>query len=193
MKRSISGASDDLFVPFALSLSSGLLEYVNNAYGNYLVQHILAHCNPEQPHSAPPSPAAASINASFAQALRGHLSRLARAKYSSNVVERMLRISDRELVRAMVRELTSDDGLRALLSCSYGNFVLVAVLCHGCGDEAEGGRVMELLGREEVMAGVRKNVRSKWERAVSQYRERGWGGVDRQALQGKGGPGNERG
>ena len=193
LKRAISGASDELFVPFALSLSSGLLEFVNNAYGNYLVQHVLQHCNPDPPSTHASPAASASINASFAHALRGHLSRLARAKFSSNVVERMLRISDKELVRGMVRELTSEDGLRALLSCSYGNFVLVAVVCHGCGeDESEGGRVMELLGREEVMGGVRKNVRSKWERAISQYRERGWGGVDRQALQGKGGPGNER-
>ena len=191
LKRSISGASDKLFVPFALSLSNGLLEYVNNAYGNYLVQHILAHCNPEQPNGNSPLPAdVTAINAAFATALRGRLSRLARDKYSSNVVERMLRVSDRELVRGMVRELTSEDGLRALLSCSYGNFVLVAVVCHGCVDEAEGGRVMELLSRE--VGGVRKNVRSKWERAVSQYKERGWSGVDRQALQGKGGPGHER-
>ena len=87
-------------------------------------------------------PSATSINTAFAAALRGHLARLARAKYSSNVVERMLRISDRELVRGMVRELTSEDALRALLSCSYGNFVLVAVVCYGCwGEEAEAGRV----------------------------------------------------
>ena len=43
------------------------------------------------------------------------------------------------------------------------------------------------------MGGVRKNVRSKWERAVSQYqRERvGWSWIDRHCRV-RDGPGNDR-
>ena len=179
LKKSINLVPASVLIPFALTLVPHLFEFVNNAYGNYLIQHLL-HTTNQHDHAS-----YAHVNAALVHALHGHLIRLSRAKYSSNVVEKLLRMRDPALVRQVVRELVSEEGVMGLLSCTYGSYVLVNVVVWGC-EEEEGRRLMELLGREEVWSGVRKNQRIKWERAMQQYRDKGWAGIDRQALQGKG-------
>ena len=125
LKKSITQSPPSLLIPFALGLSAHLLDYVNNQFGNYLVQHLIAACNGDD-HAQ-----YAAVNEALVRAVRGHLVRLSRAKFSSNVVEKLLRLRDPGLVSGVVKELTSEEALSSLqelLGHPYGKFVLQTVL-----------------------------------------------------------------
>jgi len=189
-----------------------VLEYVNNQYGNYLVQHIIERANgmqhqskaatpgssinsgsgskssgggkeksttPSRASSPAQSPIAQAmveadasmrsqyqlINESLYRSLRGHFARLSRQKFSSNVVEKMLRIPDLAIRSAIVAELLEPESISAMLQCSYGNYVCQHVLYVATAEEC--ARLFQRVRQEHVLAPLRKNIRMKWERLIA--------------------------
>jgi hypothetical protein len=163
------------------------LEFVNNQYGNYLIQHILERVNagqmgPQPPQqittSTPQSPhpriadaddpnrhQLPSINELLYAKLRGHFARLSRQKFSSNVVEKCLRIPVPHLRTAIVAELIEADSVASMLLCSYGNYVLQNVLYVASQEEC--AILFSRVRPEHVLSSLRKNIRMKWERLLA--------------------------
>jgi len=84
---------------------------IQDPYGNYAIQHLLDELGP--------------VPGILSQ-LHGKVISLAMQKYSSNVIEKVLRVSDVTTRRKMITEMSHKDRVVALLGSLYGCFVLKA-------------------------------------------------------------------
>ena len=105
------------------------------------------------------------INETLFVRLRGHFARLSRQKFSSNVVEKCLKIPDQTIRSAIIAELIDADAIATLLLCSYGNYVLQNVLYVASADEC--ALLFTRVRPEHVLSSLRKNIRLKWERLLA--------------------------
>ena len=85
------------------------MKLAENQYGNYCIQHVLDH-------------APYSVCTNIKTKMESKYVRLAKQKFSSNVVEKCLRTSNNEWRGIILRELTSCVG--ELIRDRYGNYVL---------------------------------------------------------------------
>jgi hypothetical protein len=134
LKKCLSMCPLPDFVVFVLHyILEHALEFVNNQYGNYLIQHILERTNSPnntnaQSSSQPNSPQQRAmptegdeaaraqlpaINDSLYARLRGHFARLSRQKFSSNVVEKMLKVNNHSHAHAREEERRTDTNVGA--------------------------------------------------------------------------------
>jgi hypothetical protein len=154
-----------LFVP---KVVESLLEFVNDPYGNYLIQHLLERCGGISPDAVADedqedaSKVFAKINWTLHSVLGGNYAWLARQKFSSNVVEKCLRTFDAKLRSEVITELTQEGTVATLLQCSFGNYVMQNVL-----DVADSEQAQLLIARiQPDLLLLRKNIRKKWERLL---------------------------
>jgi hypothetical protein len=89
------------------------MKLAENQYGNYCIQHVLDH--------APPN-----VCANIKMKMEGKYVRLAKQKFSSNVVEKCLRTSNHEWRAVIIRELTASVG--EMIRDRYNNF-LFRIFC----------------------------------------------------------------
>jgi hypothetical protein len=91
---------------------------VQDPFGNYVVQYVLGLQDPQ-------------ASSAIIHSMLGHLNVLSRQKFSSNVVERCLQLSNPEDKELMILELCDMRGLGELLKDVYGNYVVQSAL-NGC-------------------------------------------------------------
>jgi len=96
-------------------MSIHALELVQAPYGNYAVQHALEEWGGE-------------ICVPIIQALTGKFTQLSIQKFSSNVIEDMLRLSPPEVQLRIMEELTKPDQMQVLMSTVYGHYVAKRIL-----------------------------------------------------------------
>jgi hypothetical protein len=124
-------------------------EFVDNQYGNYLVQHVLAIGDPE-------------TRRQLHLQLRGRYCSLSRQKFSSNVVEKCLAILEEPEKQQIIGEFMNEAEIGALLQDSYGNYVMQHALSLASGQQA-----LELIGMiRPHLKNLRKKIQKKWERLL---------------------------
>ncbi|SCU72353.1 pumilio/PUF RNA binding protein 5 [Trypanosoma equiperdum] len=88
-----------------------------NCYGNYVVQCVLHHMDPE------------AVTVVVCHAFAGHWVALSCNKFASNVVEKVVRVLEGPARRALIAETVCDPvNLRRLMNDCFGNFVLQAII-----------------------------------------------------------------
>jgi hypothetical protein len=111
--------------------------------GNYCIQHVLDH--------APPN-----VCANIKMKMEGKYVRLAKQKFSSNVVEKCLRTSSYEWRSVIFHELTAS--VSELIRDRYGNYVLQTAVAL-----ADANQVMQFSQAvQPYLNQLRDNVRTKW-------------------------------
>lgn len=178
------------FSYFAYRVLEHVLEYVNNQYGNYLIQHLVErlqgneNAQDEQQGSklhhtldSDKKPAtlqsvqydanidSAALYTALYNGLRGHYAQLSRQKFSSNVVEKMLRINDTHIRSGIISELCETEVLQSLLACSYGNYVVQNVLYVASPEQSR--LIYSRIAQEHVLSTLRRPIRQKWERLLA--------------------------
>ena len=93
-------------------------DLVQDAYGNYVVQYIL---DLDEVNFTRP----------LCQSFRGKVVALSKQKFSSNVIEKCLRVSDPESKSELIEELLSGNELERMLRDSFANYVVQTALDYG--------------------------------------------------------------
>jgi len=151
LKKCMTLADPETFVRFSVKLLEHVLDFVNNQYGNYLIQHLIERANgygkssllgrtlttskSQRPLPLEPEVLDQKTKALYTQCneqlhkgLKGHYPRLSQQKFSSNVVEKCLRVGDAQLRSAIISELMAEGTISSLLQDSFGNYVMQNVL-----------------------------------------------------------------
>lgn len=93
-------------------------DLVQDAYGNYVVQYILDL--DEVTYTRP-----------LCQSFRGKVVALSKQKFSSNVIEKCLRVADPDTKADMIEELLVGNELERMLRDSFANYVVQTALDYG--------------------------------------------------------------
>lgn len=93
-------------------------DLVQDAYGNYVVQYIL---DLDEVNFTRP----------LCQSFRGKVVALSKQKFSSNVIEKCLRVADPESKSELIEELLSGNELERMLRDSFANYVVQTALDYG--------------------------------------------------------------
>ena len=93
-------------------------DLVQDAYGNYVVQYILDL--DEIAYTRP-----------LCQSFRGKIVPLSKQKFSSNVIEKCLRVSDVDTKADMIQEMLIGNELERMLRDSFANYVVQTALDYG--------------------------------------------------------------
>merc|ERR1712113_552885 len=103
---------------------------VNHQYGNYLLQHILDRANHNDKEERNYRTDFLQCNFWLHNGLKTYYGWLSRQKFSSNVVEKCIGVDDIQLNTLITKEILQDKdtNIPALLRCSFGNYVLQALL-----------------------------------------------------------------
>jgi hypothetical protein len=111
LQRCIDHASDSQKIQLINEIIANALVLVQDPYGNYVVQYVLDL----------PFPGLASR---LARRFLGHIPILSTQKFSSNVVEKCLNVTDIQTRAAIIQELVEYDNLLYLLQDPYANYVI---------------------------------------------------------------------
>eukprot|EP00456_Euglypha_rotunda_P081310 TRINITY_DN7929_c0_g1_i16.p1 TRINITY_DN7929_c0_g1~~TRINITY_DN7929_c0_g1_i16.p1 ORF type:complete len:663 (-),score=71.59 TRINITY_DN7929_c0_g1_i16:16-1899(-) len=187
LKKCMTLADPETFVGFSVKLLEHVLDFVNNQYGNYLIQHVIERANGfggmsalqpggqvtkqgQKPLPLEPEVLDSKTKALYQQCtdqlhrgLKGHYPRLSQQKFSSNVVEKCLRVGDASLRSAIISELMEEGTISALLQDSFGNYVMQNVL-YVANEEQKRLLIQRI---QPDLHSLRKNIRKKWERLLS--------------------------
>lgn len=120
VKRCIDHANEEQKVQLIDEISKQALTLVQDPFGNYVVQHVLDKF-PTAVHSQ-----------QLIANLLGSITELCTQKFSSNVVEKCLKVANEEIKERIIGEITESDMLPQLLSDRFANFVVQTAL-----DEAQ--------------------------------------------------------
>ncbi|KAF2491645.1 ARM repeat-containing protein [Lophium mytilinum] len=115
LQRCIDHASGLQKVKLVRQITANSIALVQDPFGNYVVQYIL------------------DLNeADFTQPLclgfRGQVAPLSKQKFSSNVIEKCIRVADPETKRIMIDELLDPNELEKLLRDNFANYVVQTAL-----------------------------------------------------------------
>jgi hypothetical protein len=111
LQRCIDHASDSQKIQLINEIIANALVLVQDPYGNYVVQYVLDL----------PFPGLASR---LARRFLGHIPILSTQKFSSNVVEKCLNVTDVQTRASIIQELVEYDNLLYLLQDPYANYVI---------------------------------------------------------------------
>jgi Pumilio-family RNA binding repeat len=111
LQRCIDHASESQKKQLVDTIERLSLRLVRDPYGNYVVQYML---------DLPYQNTADKVCSRF----RGNLRDLSTEKFSSNVIEKCLKVCNDQTREWMVDEVMSEDTLSALLQDAYGNYVV---------------------------------------------------------------------
>lgn len=132
------------------AISRNTLKLVEHQYGNYCIQCVL--------EAAP-----AAVRTNIKVKMEGKYLRLSRQKFSSNVVEKCLRLSSAHWRVIIIRELIAQPGVADLLRDRYGNYVLQTCLAVAAPQQVE--EIARAIAPH--LGSLRENVRAKWKRLIA--------------------------
>lgn len=164
LKKCLTVCTPEDLSTFVTRIQPQIFTFINDPYGNYLIQHLLERC--DAPETDPEAIRVCSaINWDLHRSLQGHYPWLSRQKFSSNVVEKCLRTPDLKLRSSIIDELTKENTISQLLQCSFGNYVMQHVL-----EVASPVQAAQVITRiQPDLRLLRKNIRKKWERLLLRY------------------------
>eukprot|EP01118_Nematostelium_gracile_P005502 TRINITY_DN1742_c0_g1_i1.p1 TRINITY_DN1742_c0_g1~~TRINITY_DN1742_c0_g1_i1.p1 ORF type:complete len:616 (+),score=157.55 TRINITY_DN1742_c0_g1_i1:232-2079(+) len=116
VKRCLDHSNQEQRARLIQEVSKHVIVLVQDPFGNYVVQHIL--------EKAPQEPQAQIL----IRNLLGQVTTLCTGKFSSNVVEKCLKVADIETRRGMLTEITESETLPQLLNDRFANFVIQTAL-----------------------------------------------------------------
>lgn len=109
-------------------ITKNVLELVQDQFGNYVVQYVL-------------DLGCAEHNQPLIEQFFGHICTLSVQKFSSNVIEKCLRITDGPTQTRIIEELMRSNSLERLLCDSYANYVIQTALT--CAQEPVKSQLIE--------------------------------------------------
>jgi len=115
LQRCIDHASEKQKVQLIQEISNNALELVQDPYGNYVVQYVL-----ELPFP--------SLVENLARGFSNHIRQLATQKFSSNVIEKCLAVSNAETRSMIISEILSENNLLLMLQDPFANYVVQTAL-----------------------------------------------------------------
>jgi hypothetical protein len=131
INRCIDYANEAQLDALINSVASHCLDLVQDQFGNYVVQHVLA--------------TKAGFAPRIIRGLLGHIPELSVQKFSSNVIEKCLQVSvsaSPDLYSAIIKEITDAD-LLTLLQDRYANFVIQTAL--DVADDSQHAKLVKLI------------------------------------------------
>ncbi|KAM0754176.1 ARM repeat-containing protein [Meredithblackwellia eburnea MCA 4105] len=161
LQRCIDHASESQRIQLVTEITYNSLTLVQDAFGNYVVQYVL-DLNDNR-----------FIEAIVRQFL-GNVSALSAQKFSSNVVEKCIRVADATGRRAIIDELLNKQRLERLLRDSFANYVVQTAL-----DYAEPSQRAQLIETiRPILPMIRntpygKRIQSKIQRETHDHHMRG--------------------
>jgi len=170
LKKCMTLAKPKEFMDLSKKILIKVLSLVNDQYGNYLIQHIIDRSiinrqNAIEQGETKLSPEDSGDAIAMLHArLVTHYCRLSKQKFSSNVVEKCLRVGSPEWQARIIDELMDKKSspVLSLLQDSYGNYVMQNAL-----NVAENQQASDLVRLIKPHLGaLRKNIRKKWERLI---------------------------
>ena len=117
LQRCIDHASGPQKVQLVRQITKEAFALVQDPFGNYVVQYILDLNETSFTHP-------------LCVAFRGHVPALSKQKFSSNVVEKCIRVADKEHRRLLIEELMHPKELEKLLRDPYANYVVQTAMDH---------------------------------------------------------------
>lgn len=127
LQRCIDHASDSQRKQLVEEITLNAFTLVQDPFGNYVTQYVLdLDCK--------------EFSEPLIRQFIGHACMLSMQKFSSNVIEKCLRIADRETANLLIEELVDSPNLDKLLRDSYANYVIQTAL-----DYAEAGTRQRLV------------------------------------------------
>eukprot|EP00475_Leptophrys_vorax_P003708 TRINITY_DN12175_c0_g1_i1.p1 TRINITY_DN12175_c0_g1~~TRINITY_DN12175_c0_g1_i1.p1 ORF type:complete len:1012 (+),score=259.86 TRINITY_DN12175_c0_g1_i1:37-3072(+) len=149
LKKCLSRCVAEKDESLTLVILDFVLDFVDNQYGNYLVQHVLAVGN-------------ADGRRQLHRKLQGSYCALSKQKFSSNVVEKCLGSLDSAEKEDIIKEFMDEREIGALLQDSYGNYVMQNAL-----NLANGEQALNLIAMiRPHLKNLRKKIQKKWERLL---------------------------
>lgn len=115
LQRCIDHASDNQKMQLIQEIILNALALVQDAYGNYVVQYILDLPFPD-------------LVDRLARSFSKHIVQLSTQKFSSNVVEKCLKVGNSKTQDLIISELSKEDTLPFLLQDPYANYVIQTAL-----------------------------------------------------------------
>ncbi|KAK8169594.1 hypothetical protein IWX90DRAFT_485521 [Phyllosticta citrichinensis] len=115
LQRCIDHSSGHQRNTLIAQITGNAISLVQDPFGNYVVQYILDL--QEEGFTVP-----------LCQSFRGRVCQLSKQKFSSNVMEKCIRVSNAECKRALIEELLQVGELERLIRDSYGNYVVQTAL-----------------------------------------------------------------
>jgi len=116
VKRCIDHATENQKFALMDQIIANCITLIQDPFGNYVVQHILAKV-PNDLQST-----------KLILKMLGNLNELCIQKFSSNVVEKCLKVADDDTRGRLLAELTDSDMLPQLLNDRFANFVIQTAL-----------------------------------------------------------------
>ncbi|BGP18489.1 hypothetical protein JCM10213_001195 [Rhodosporidiobolus nylandii] len=163
LQRCIDHASESQRIQLVTEITYNSLTLVQDAFGNYVVQYVL-DLNDNR-----------FIEAIVRQFL-GNVSALSAQKFSSNVVEKCIRVADATGRRAIIDELLVKNRLERLLRDSFANYVVQTALDYA--EPAQRAQLIETI--RPILPMIRntpygKRIQSKIQRETSDHMRHGGG------------------
>ncbi|KAF8588456.1 ARM repeat-containing protein [Ramaria rubella] len=152
LQRCIDHASDQQRIQLVQEITYNALTLVQDPYGNYVVQYIL-DLNDNR------------FSDGVIRQFTGNVCALSVQKFSSNVIEKCIRVAEHNTRKMLIDELLNRARLEKLLRDSYGNYCVQTAL-----DYAEPGQRMALVeGIRPILPLIRntpygKRIQSKLQR-----------------------------
>ncbi|KAJ2914925.1 hypothetical protein MD484_g5480, partial [Candolleomyces efflorescens] len=115
LQRCIDNATESQRVQLVDTIAFNALTLVQDAYGNYAVQYVLDLDGNR-------------FSRGVIRRFLGHVCALAVQKYSSNVMEKCIRVAEHDTRRIMIDELVNCSDLGRLLRDPYGNYCVQTAL-----------------------------------------------------------------
>ncbi|KAK8217805.1 hypothetical protein BKA81DRAFT_377792 [Phyllosticta paracitricarpa] len=115
LQRCIDHSSGHQRNTLIAQITDNAISLVQDPFGNYVVQYILDL--QEEGYTVP-----------LCQSFGGRVCQLSKQKFSSNVIEKCIRVSNVECKRALIEELLNVGELERLIRDSYGNYVVQTAL-----------------------------------------------------------------
>ncbi|GAA6057883.1 hypothetical protein JCM3770_001815 [Rhodotorula araucariae] len=164
LQRCIDHASESQRIQLVTEITYNSLTLVQDAFGNYVVQYVL-DLNDNR-----------FIEAIVRQFL-GNVSALSAQKFSSNVVEKCIRVADATGRRAIIDELLVKNRLERLLRDSFANYVVQTALDYA--EPAQRAQLIETI--RPILPMIRntpygKRIQSKIQRETNDHMRHGGGG-----------------
>lgn len=87
------------------------LSLIQDPFGNYVVQYVLDLANPD-------------FTSSIVHELCGHICHLSKQKFSSNAIEKIIRVASPSDRLIMINELMKNGNVESMVCDSYANYVI---------------------------------------------------------------------
>ena len=159
LQRCIDHANEAQKIQLATEITYNALTLVQDAFGNYVVQYILDLKNPR-------------FSDALIRRFLGHVYELSLQKFSSNVIEKCIRVAELDTRRGLISGLLDKERLPHLLQDSFANYVVQTSL--DVSEPEQHAALVEII--RPILPSIRhlpycKRIQSKLSRDVAQPRD----------------------